>query len=109
MDKVRYAKNGQLVSAEREYNELTHSEKAMIPSSINIEDYKTFRVQYNKQGKLLHVWGGSFKPEVLDEYKHKSYKPDLLDAMTLLNANKHSNAYLQVKKTHGRYQNKIKF
>lgn len=96
MTNEQYSKNGQLVSAIKNFDEMTDEEKNRI-RPVDEGEFVSYHVQYNKQGKLLHVSGAELKEEVSTDVK-----PDLLDGLQVLfNKNKHSKAYQQAKKRLG--------
>lgn len=71
MEKTQYAKNGQLVLAVKDYEELTAEEKEalVIPATNELSDYANFQVRYNKKGDLLSV-----KPHDFSESKSAEIK-----------------------------------
>lgn len=101
MTNEQYAKNGQLVSAVKIYDELTLEEKEalVIPYSTKLSDYANFQVRYNKKGELLGVQAHDFAEKKSEKIEEQSQQPDLLDSMQVLfNKNKHSKNYQQAKK-----------
>ena len=101
MENVQYAKNGQLVMAVKNYEELTTQEKEalVIPTTNKLSDYANFQVRYNKNGKLLGVQAHDFAESKSVEIEKKAQEPDLIDGLQVLfNKNKHSKAYQQAKK-----------
>ncbi|MCC4370536.1 hypothetical protein LMB49_03875 [Limosilactobacillus reuteri] len=93
MTNEQYAKNGQLVSAVKNFEEMTGEEKEAI-RPVDKGQFVSYHVQYNKNGELLHVSGAELKEEV-----NADVKPDLLDSLQVLfNKNKHSKAYQSAKK-----------
>lgn len=103
MKNTQYAKNGQLVSAVKTYEELTAAEKQklIIPASDKLSDYANFQVRYNKQGKLLGVQGHDLSAAREAEVKTHAQKPDLIDGLTVLSAGKHSKQYQAAKRRLG--------
>ena len=95
MEQEKYAKNGQLVEAVKELNEMTEAEKQAI-RPVDEGKFDAYHVQYNKKGELLHVSGyGIVKESDNDEV-------DLADAIEVLfNPNKHSKTYQNAKKRLG--------
>lgn len=93
MKQVQYAKNGQMVAAVKNLEEMTDEEKKAI-RTVDKDMFVSYHVQYNKKGELLHVSGAELKEEV-----NTDVKSDLLDGLqVLLNKNKHSKQYQSAKK-----------
>ena len=104
MKKTQYAKNGQLVSAVKNYEELTAEEKEalVIPVTNELSDYANFQVRYNKKGELLGVQAHDFSEKKSEEIETQSQQPNLLDGLQVLfNKNKHSKQYQLAKKRLG--------
>lgn len=100
MINVQYAKNGQMVMAVKNYDELTDDEKEalVIPAGESVEDYANFQVRYNKKGQLLGVQAHDYSDQKKTEIEKKEQEPDVLDSLTVLIANKHTKAYQLAKK-----------
>lgn len=104
MKNVQYAKNGQLVMAVKNYEELTTQEKEalVIPHATKLSDYANFQVRYNKKGELLGVQAHDFSEKKSEEIETQSQQPNLLDGLqVLLNKNKYSKQYQSAKKRLG--------
>ena len=104
MKKTQYAKNGQLVSAVKNYEELTAEEKEalVIPVTNELSDYANFQVRYNKKGELLGVKPHDFSESKSAVIEKKAQEPDLIDGLQVLfNKNKHSKQYQLAKKRLG--------
>lgn len=104
MKKTQYAKNGQLVSAVKNYEELTAEEKEalVIPVTNELSDYANFQVRYNKKGELLGVKPHDFSESKSAVIEKKAQEPDLIDGLQVLfNKNKHSKQYKLAKKRLG--------
>jgi hypothetical protein len=91
------ASNGQVVNAIKSYTELTEDEKArlIIPAGQSKDDYISYQVRYNKEGKLLGVAVHELKETTEDT------GIDIVDSMQLLLGSKHSKAYQAAKKRVG--------
>ena len=104
MKKTQYAKNGQLVSAVKNYEELTAEEKEalVIPVTNELSDYANFQVRYNKKGELLGVKPHNFLESKSAAIEKRTQEPDLIDGLQVLfNKNKHSKQYRSAKKRLG--------
>lgn len=101
MENVQYAKNGQLVMAVKNYEELTTQEKEalVIPHSTKLSDYANFQVRYNKKGELLGVKPHDFSESKSAAIEKQTQEPNLIDSLQVLfNKNKHSKQYQSAKK-----------
>ena len=104
MKKTQYAKNSQLVSAVKNYEELTAEEKEalVIPVTNELSDYANFQVRYNKKGELLGVKPHDFSESMSAAIEKQTQEPDLIDGLQVLfNKNKHSKQYQSAKKRLG--------
>ena len=104
MKKTQYAKNGQLVSAVKNYEELTAEEKEalVIPVTNELSDYANFQVRYNKKGELLGVKPHNFLESKSAAIEKRTQELDLIDGLQVLfNKNKHSKQYQSAKKRLG--------
>lgn len=95
MKNIQQANNGQIVYAEKAYDELTQQEKEKltIPYTSKIEDFATFQVRYNKAGSLLTVKPHSFSAKFAKELETKNQETDLIDSLALLFAPTNSKTY----------------
>lgn len=92
---INTAKNGQPVMVLKSFDELNDDELAMLGSDASMkDDYKNVRIQYNKNGEMLHVALGNLKDEV--ETKNAEYS--VLDAMTVLYGKKGTKEVVSAKK-----------
>ena len=104
MKKTQYAKNGQLVSAVKNYEELTAEEREalVIPVTNELSDYANFQVRYNKKGELLGVKPHDFSESMSAAIEKQTQELDLIDGLQVLfNKNKHSKQYQLAKKCLG--------
>lgn len=78
MEIKRQHENGQILEALKSYEELSAEEKTMLvfPKTNKVEDYATFRVDYNKGGVLRKVTPQNFSQEKIDEIENGN---DLVD------------------------------
>lgn len=99
MENAKYANNGQLLIADKTYEELTDEERdaLILPWGQHIDDYRTFRVRYNKRGALVGVDTGLPSQQSLT--KRRTIGAD--GAQILFNRNKHSREYQMAKKRLG--------
>lgn len=99
MENTKYANNGQLLMADKTYEELTDEERhaLIMPWGQHVEDYNTFRVRYNKRGTLVGVDTGLPSQQSLG--KRRTIGVDGLQI--LLNPNKRSREYQMAKKRLG--------
>ena len=83
MEQTQYAKNGQLVSAVKNYEELTAEEKEalVIPVTNELSDYANFQVRYNKKGELLGVKPHNFLESKSAAIEKRTQEPDLIDGL----------------------------
>ena len=100
MKNIQQANNGQIVYAEKSYNELTKQEKDRLtmPSTSKIKDFATFQVRYNKEGQLLTVKPHSFSVEFAKKLDSKEQEIDLIDSLALLFSPANSKTYQDAKK-----------
>ena len=101
MEQTQQANNGQLVSAVKNYEELTAEEKEalVIPVTNELSDYANFQIRYNKKGELLGVKPHDFSESKSAAIEKQTQKPDLIDSLQVLfNKNKHSKQYQSAKK-----------
>lgn len=96
MEIIRQHANGQVLVAKKEYDELTEEElsRLVIPSGTTKEDYKNYRVDHNKKGKLIKV--------IVEDYSEKFLKQlhggvDFVDAMQVVYGNKKSKEHKKAK------------
>lgn len=104
IERTQYAKNGQLVSAVKNYEELTAVEKEtlVIPVTNELSDYANFQIRYNKKGELLGVKPHDFSESESAAIEKQTQEPDLIDCLQVLfNKNKHSKQYRSAKKRLG--------
>ncbi|MBS4462210.1 hypothetical protein JXA27_06515 [Aerococcaceae bacterium zg-B36] len=74
--------NGTIMQVVKTYDELTdeEKEKLIISWGLKVADYANFKVDRNKKGVILRVYGFDYSDEKKVEIDARSKEPNIFDA-----------------------------